>query len=361
LCRVLLEVEPSKRPTAMEVLSQHMRGLTEVPFSDIIPLTATEISEVKSLGKSNDIPTLISAILKDGAFQACEAASARLNEILYQEPAKRICMSDVYSTPFGRMTGMTALCQCLIRGSPLAQQRAASAIRNALLEDENERHMGLAEIQALVAALTTGTPTTQGNAAAALANVCATQKQMRDYVNLTGGIGALAALVASCTTEHMTSTNLLNGAILEAASAVRNACIGHAANRDDWMKSQGVEAFVKVLNCSSQVPANLREKQLMMQEQVAGALRNACNQHTGNCMLFNESDGVPSMMRLLTSPSPSVQEEVVGLIRNSCVGYYGNKDHMAYCGVFWSFSQMLNQPSLARAVKEEIVSAIHYR
>jgi len=52
----------------------------------------------------------------------------------------------------------------------------------------------------------------------------------------------------------MTSTSLLNSAILEAASAVRNACIGHAANQDDLMKSKGVASFVKVLACDSHVP-----------------------------------------------------------------------------------------------------------
>ena len=80
-----------------------------------------------------------------------------------------------------------------------------------------------------------------------------------------------------------------------------------------------------------------------MQEQVVGALRNVCNQHTGS-MHFAECDGVSSMMRLLSSPSDIVQEEVVGLIRNACVGYYGNKDHMTQCGAFWSFSQMMNDP-----------------
>ena len=91
------------------------------------------------------------------------------------------------------------------------------------------------------------------------------------------------------------------------------------------MKSQGVSSFVKILACDSHVPASLRDKQTIMHEQVAGALRNACNQHTGNCMQFAEADGVNCMMRLLSSASVTVQEEVVGLIRNACVGYHGNK------------------------------------
>jgi len=359
LCLVLLEADPTKRPSAAETLWKHMRGFAGVSIQEV-PLSAADFANISSLGKSNDVPTLISAILKDGSFQAKESAATRLNEILYYEPAKRICMKDIYATPYGRMSGMAALCNCVLKGSPLAQQKAASAIRNALLDDEMEQHTGLEEIQALVAAVVSGTSKTQSNAAAALANVCSTRKQARVDLNAAGGMGALAALIASCTSQSMTSTSLLNSAILEAASAVRNACIGHAANREDLMKSKGVASFVKVLACDSHVPAFLREKQMGMQEQVAGALRNACNQHTGNCMQLSEAEGVPSMMRLLASPSVNVQEEVVGLIRNACVGYYGNKDQMTYCGAFWSFAQMLNQASLADVVREEIVSAVRY-
>jgi len=359
-CRVLLEIDPCKRPTASETLLKHMRGFANVTSLEVPCLSASEMSNVSSLGKSNDVPTLISAILKDGSFEASEAASERLNDILYHEPAKRICMKDIYATPFGRMSGMAALCHCVGKGSPLAQQRSASAIRNALLDDEMEQHAGLAEIQALVGGVIVGTPQTQSNAAAALANVCATRSQARDYLKAAGGMGALAALIASCTGQSMTGTGLLNSAILEAASAVRNACIGHAANREDLMKSQGVSSFVKILACDSHVPASLRDKQTIMHEQVAGALRNACNQHTGNCMQFAEADGVNCMMRLLSSASVTVQEEVVGLIRNACVGYHGNKNQLTFCGAFWSFAQMLNQPSLADSVREEIVSAVHY-
>jgi serine/threonine protein kinase len=359
-CRVLLEIDPCRRPSASETLLKHVRGFTCVTSLEVPCLSASEMSNVSSLGKSNDVPTLISAILKDGSFEACEAAAERLNEILYHEPAKRICMKDIYATPFGRMSGMAALCHCVAKGSPLAQQRSASAIRNALLDDAMEQHAGLAEIQALVGGVIMGTPQTQSNAAAALANVCATRAQARDHLKAAGGMGALAALIASCTSENMTGTGLLNSAILEAASAVRNACIGHAANRNDLMKSQGVSSFVKILACDSHVPTFLREKQMIMHEQVAGALRNACNQHTGNCMQFAEADGVNCMMRLLASASVNVQEEVVGLIRNACVGYQGNKNQLTFCGAFWSFAQMLNQMSLADSVREEIVSAVHY-
>ena len=77
-------------------------------------------------------------------------------------------------------------------------------------------------------------------------------------------------------------------------------------------------------------------------------------------MQFAEADGLNCMMRLLSSASVTVQEEVVGLIRNACVGYHGNKNQLTFCGAFWSFAQMLNQPSLADSVREEIVSAVHY-
>ena len=76
--------------------------------------------------------------------------------------------------------------------APLAQQRAASAIRNALLDDDVENCIGMEEIRALTAAVT-GNPQTQLNAAAALANACATRKQSRDYLHSVGGMGALAA------------------------------------------------------------------------------------------------------------------------------------------------------------------------
>jgi serine/threonine protein kinase len=360
LCRVLLDMDPSKRPTASEALWKYMKGLVGVASLDPEALSASDMANVTSLGKSNDVPTLISAILKDGSNQACEAASLRLHEILYYEPAKRQSMLDIYKTPFGSMTGLAVLSHCMAKGSPLAQQRAASATRNALLDDEVEQHVGLPEIQALVAAVIMGTPHTQSNAAAALANVCSTRKQARDNFNAAGGMGALAALIASISSQQMSSTGLLNSSILEAASAVRNACIGHAPNRDDLMKAQAVSSFVKILACDSHVPASLREKQITMHEQVAGALRNACNQHTGNCMQFSEADGVSVMMRLLSSPSVAVQEEVVGLIRNACIGYPGNKDQLTSCGAFWSFVQMLNQASLAANVREEIVSAVHY-
>jgi len=359
LCRNLLEMEPAKRPTAAEILWKHMKGFAAVQSFDPPPLTKEEMSNVSSMGKSNDLPTLISAILKDGAFQAAEAAAARLHEITFFEPAKRNCMKDVYATPFGRMSGMAALCHCVAKGSPLAQQRAASAIRNALLDDELEQHTGLDEIRSLVASVVMGTSPTQSNAAAALANVC-TGRRARCDLNSAGGLGALAALIASCTGQTMTSTSLLNSPMLEAASAVRNACIGHAANRDDFMKSKGVASFVQVLSCDHHVPPSLRERQSMMHEQVAGALRNACNQHTGNCMQLSEADGVSVVMPLLSSAPVNVQVEVVGLIRNACVGHFGNKDQLTYCGGFWSMAQMLSQPNLAEAVTEEIVSAVHY-
>ena len=360
LCRVLLEIDPAKRPTSSEVLLKYMRNFSCLTVFESRQLSITERHNVNSLAKSNDIPTLISAILKDGVFEACEAAAARLHEILYFEPTKRVSMKEVYATPFGRQSGLESLCHCATRGSPLAQQRAASAIRNALLDDDVENCIGMEEIRALTAAVIMGTPQTQLNAAAALANACATRKESRDYLHSVGGMGALAALISSCTSETMTSTSILNSAITEAASAVRNACIGHAANREAFMKSRGVTTFVSVLNCDSPVPSSLREKHFAMQEQVVGALRNVCNQHTRNCMHFAECDGVSSMMRLLSSPSDIVQEEVVGLIRNACVGYYGNKDHMTQCGAFWSFSQMMNDPTLSVAVRDGIISTVRY-
>ena len=360
LCRNLLEIDPAKRPSAAETLWKHMKGFATVHSLDRPPLTKAEMSNVSSMGKSNDLPTLISAILKDGAFQAAEAAAARLHEILFYEAGKRICMKDTYATPFGRMSGMAALCYCVTKGSPLAQQRAASAIRNALLDDAIEQYTGVEQIRALVASVVMGTPHTQGNAAAALANVCATRRKARDDLNSVGGMGALAALIASCTGRSMTSVSLLNSPMLEAASAVRNACIGHAANRDDLMRSKGVASFVHVLACQAHAPASLREKQSIMYEQVAGALRNACNQHTGNCMQLSQAEGILAVVPLLSTATVNVQVEVVGLIRNACVGYFGNKDHMTYAGGFWSMAQMLNNTNLSEAVTEEIVSAVHY-
>jgi len=45
-----------------------------------------DFANIRSLGKSNDVPALISAILEDDeSFQACESAATRLNEILYYE------------------------------------------------------------------------------------------------------------------------------------------------------------------------------------------------------------------------------------------------------------------------------------
>jgi len=55
-------------------------------------------------------------------------------------------MKDIYATPFGRMSGMTALYHCILKASLLAQQKVALAIRNALLDDAMEQHTGLEEI-----------------------------------------------------------------------------------------------------------------------------------------------------------------------------------------------------------------------
>ena len=80
----------------------------------------------------------VAGLLRDGDVLAMEAAAGRLNEILVQEPAKRLSMGDTYATPVGRMSGLSALAACLSRGSPLAQHRAAAAFRNALLAEEND-------------------------------------------------------------------------------------------------------------------------------------------------------------------------------------------------------------------------------
>ena len=72
-----------------------MKGLVGVASLEPEALSASDMANVTSLGKSNDVPTLISAILKDGSNQSCEAASLRLHEILYYEPAKRQSMLDI--------------------------------------------------------------------------------------------------------------------------------------------------------------------------------------------------------------------------------------------------------------------------
>jgi len=162
LARTLLEVDKAKRPTAMEALWKHLRG---AHVSQLIPamrpLTSHEMANVSSLSKSNDIPTLLSAVLKEGEYQAMEAAIARLNEILYHEPGKRASMREVYATQFGRLSGIAAMCMCLAKGSPPAQHSAAAAIRTTMLDDDNDEHVSLTDVEIIVSAVIMGTAQTQ--------------------------------------------------------------------------------------------------------------------------------------------------------------------------------------------------------
>jgi len=251
-----------------------------------------------------------------------EAAAGRLNEILVQEPAKRLSMGDTYATPVGRMSGLSALAACLSRGSPLAQHRAAAAFRNALLAEENDAKLLEADVIVLCAAVVMGTPPTQANAAAALGNVCCSSGNGRNFVLATGGVGALAALILSCT-RFGGAEKLAQSAIPEAAAAVRNACFNHKGNRDEVMRARAVGAFVDVLRDHSHVPQSLRERHATMLEHVLGALRNACNQHNGNCMQLAEAEGVGAAVELLVHRhhvTQGVLGQAVGLIRNACVG-----------------------------------------
>ena len=104
---MLPEADPTKRLTAAKRLWKHLRSFAGVSIRvQEVQLAMADFANKMSLGKSNNVPTLISAILEDDrSFQACESAAARLpvNEILYYEAAKRICMKDRYATPFRRM------------------------------------------------------------------------------------------------------------------------------------------------------------------------------------------------------------------------------------------------------------------
>lgn len=277
-----------------------------------------EAANLSALAKSPDIPTLISAILKKDAFKGMEVAINRLSEILLGEPTKRATMREVYATPFGpKMTGLTALCTCIERGTPFAQQRGAAAFRTAMLDDDNETHVTAANVEVLVQAVIMGNKQTQAQSAAALANVMANHAASRQALHMFGGIGALTALLVS--------TSGVQGPMCEAAMAIRNACIGNGDNRHDLSASGGVIALVNAVEiCGQKVVGPLRERKILTEENLAGALRNACNQHNENCMQLSECEGISLLMRLLSGPF-NVQEQVVGLVRNACIGYYGNK------------------------------------
>ena len=50
-------------------------------------------------------------------------------------------MREIYATPSGRVSGVSAMCLCLNQGTPQAQHNAAAAIRTALLDDHNDSHV----------------------------------------------------------------------------------------------------------------------------------------------------------------------------------------------------------------------------
>ncbi|KAJ1485892.1 hypothetical protein T484DRAFT_1791885, partial [Baffinella frigidus] len=319
LCVLLLDENPDKRPSASEALWTLLKGTTAAAEGLTLQPQYDPVLQQNaiSLSKSNDVATLVSGLLRDDDILGMEAAVGRLNEILVQEPSKRASMGEIYATPAGRMSGLSAICSCLSKGSPLAQHRAAAAMRNALLDERNDVKVIEADVAVLCAAVVMGTPPTQANAAAALGNVCCTSGAGRTYVLTTSG-------------------KLAQSAILEAATAVRNACINHNGNRNEVMKARGVLAFVHVLQDRGNVPSSLRERHVTMLENVVGALRNACNQHNGNCMQLAEGEGISVAVLMLANSPQSVLDQAVGLIRNACIGYFGNKDHINRCGGFWN-------------------------
>ena len=172
----------------------------------------------------------------------------------------------------------------------------------------------------------------QMHAAAALANALANHAPSREALHVHGGMGALTALMAR--------TQGVQGAMLEAAMAIRNGCIGNRDTRQDLADAGGIEVLIKAVSiCGEKVPASLRERKLQTEENLAGALRNACNQHNKNCMQLAECEGISVLMRLLNGTG-SVQEQVAGLIRNACIGYHGNKGQMTKCGAYWCMVQV---------------------
>jgi hypothetical protein len=173
-------------------------------------------------------------------------------------------MREVYSTPFGRMTGITAICACIQRGNPSAQARGAAALRTALLDDDNESYVVKSDVEILIAAVIMGNSQTQAHAAAALANVCNNYPPSRDAVFEYGGIGALTALIVNSFSHEIPGVKCpgLHGPVVEAAAAIRNACIGHAGNRDEVMARGGIKALVTALASDTKVPASFKDRQV---------------------------------------------------------------------------------------------------
>eukprot|EP00960_Hanusia_phi_P045360 757182-Hanusia_phi.AAC.4 len=357
LAEFLLEYDASKRPCAVEALGKLRKEISaNLKIQEFVPdYDERDIANARFLSRSNDIPSLVTSITNDQLVLGKEYAAGKLSEILAQEKSKRLTMKNLFATNRGKVSGISALCDCLLKGETNAQQHAAAAVRTTLLEDGMENHLSFSDFEIIVAALTMGSVHTQMHAAAAISNACFRGDECREHLFQAHGIGALCAIISNSITGR---SNLAHSLTIEACSAVRNACISHKGNQDALMQAQGVELLIKVIQAEAHA-SHAKEKKTLLHEMVAGALRNACNQHSGNCMTFAKAMGMQAMMSLIFS-SRSVQIEVICVIRNACIGYYENKNQLSSCGAFWNFAQILNSHPDNQNICEEAVSAIRY-